>query len=141
MSDQFLLHPQLAQDCLELGNFKLSRILLMNDSQYPWCILVPRRQEIREIYQLSEQDRQWLMQESCVLAQAMEFIYRPDKLNIAAIGNLVPQLHLHHVARYRDDIAWPTPIWGKFPAVPYAEQEARRHISRLRQQLADCLIH
>lgn len=140
MNAQFQLHPELRQDCLEIGNFALSRILLMNDSQYPWCILVPRRSEILEIYRLDTEDQQLLIQESSCLAQAMQQIYQPDKLNIAAIGNLVPQLHLHHVARYRSDIAWPTPVWGKFPAVPYAGPDAKFNIARLRQQLADVLI-
>lgn len=140
MTEPFQLHPQLHQDCLNVGDFALSRLLMMNDCQYPWCILVPRRTEIREIYHLTEQDRQQLLQESCWLAQVMNAIYQPDKLNIAAIGNLVPQLHLHHVARYRSDSAWPAPVWGKLAAVPYAEQEANLQLTRLRQRLEQWLI-
>ncbi len=139
MTSEFKLHPQLQQDCLIVGNFALSQILMMNDSQYPWLILVPRRAEIREIYQLAEADREQLLRESCWLAQALADLFQPDKLNIAAIGNLVPQLHLHHVARYRTDIAWPAPIWGKFAAVPYCDQEAEQRIVDLRQCLQEYL--
>jgi len=107
----------------------------MNDSQYPWFILVPRRSDIMEIHQLAEADRQQLLSESCLLAEKLVELYQPDKLNIAAIGNLVPQLHVHHVARYRTDKAWPAPIWGKFAPAPYQEQDAQREIARLRAVL------
>ncbi len=113
----------------------------MNDNQYPWLILVPRRANITEIYQLTEADQQQLLRESCLIAEQLTTLYQPDKLNIAAIGNLVPQLHLHHVARYQHDIAWPAPIWGKSPAQAYAEQDARKHIDRLRASLGEWLIN
>lgn len=132
---EFELHPRLQQDCRVVGDFALSRLLLMNDSQYPWFILVPRRSDIMEIHQLAEADRQQLLSESCLLAEKLVELYQPDKLNIAAIGNLVPQLHVHHVARYRTDKAWPAPIWGKFAPAPYQEQDAQREIARLRAVL------
>lgn len=131
----FQLHPRLAQDCFLVGQWPLSLLLLMNDSQYPWFILVPQRGDISEIYQLNTEDRQQLMLESCWLAEAMTDIYQPDKLNIANIGNLVPQLHVHHVARYQTDIAWPAPIWGKFPACAYSEEAAELQIQRMRSHL------
>lgn len=137
---EFLLHPQLAHDCFNVGRFELSELLMMNDSQYPWFILVPRRPNIREIYQLSSADRQALQNESCLLAETLADIYRPDKLNIAAIGNLVPQLHVHHVARYQTDKAWPAPIWGKFANLPYAGDQPEQRINQLRNALADHLI-
>lgn len=140
MMNPFQLHPRLQQDCFTVGQFALSRILLMNDSHYPWCILVPQRPDIKEIYELSQADRQQLMDESCLLAKAMVDLYQPDKLNIAAIGNLVPQLHLHHVARYQTDIAWPGPIWGKFPVCAYTGQVAESQIARLRERLKEYLI-
>lgn len=112
----------------------------MNDSQYPWFILVPRRDNIKEIYQLSGMDRQQLMNESCMLAEVINNLYRPDKLNIAAIGNLVPQLHLHHVARYQTDKAWPAPIWGKFANVPYVGDLPKQRISQVRLAFAQHLI-
>lgn len=119
----FELHPRLGQDCLVLGRFSLCQLLLMNDSRYPWFILVPARNHISEIYQLSDGEQQLLLRESSRLARAMADAFRPDKLNIAALGNLVPQLHLHHVARYRDDAAWPAPVWGKLAAIPYFAEE------------------
>lgn len=133
----FQLHPRLEQDCFLIGRFALSQLLMMNDSQYPWFILVPQRPNISEIYQLGQSDRQQLMNESCELAKALAEIYQPDKLNIAAIGNLVPQLHLHHVARYQTDKAWPGPIWGKFSPLAYDEREAQTHIQRLREYFAE----
>lgn len=137
----FQLHPRLAQDCLHVGHFALCEILLMNDKQYPWTILVPRRRDVTEIFQLAPADRQQLLDESCCLAEALVALYRPDKLNIAAIGNLVPQLHVHHVARYRSDIAWPGPVWGKFPASAYTEREAEIEIARLREHLQNGLLN
>jgi len=118
----------------------LSQLLMMNDSQYPWFILTPQRNNITEIYQLNEIDRQQLLVESCWLAESMAAIYQPDKLNIANIGNLVPQLHIHHVARYKTDIAWPTPIWGKFPVCAYTESEAQTQINLIRDRLQQKLI-
>jgi len=136
----FELHPRLRQDCFSVGRFALSQILMMNDSQYPWFILVPQRNDISEIYQLDENDRRQLMTESCLLAKQLMEIYQADKLNIAAIGNLVPQLHVHHVARYKADKAWPGPIWGKFSPLPFDEQKAQAQIARLQERLREHLI-
>ena len=93
----------------------------MNDSNYPWFILVPDRDNIREIYQLEAADRRQLLDESCLLSGFLMDRYKGDKLNVAALGNQVPQLHLHHLVRYQGDPAWPAPVWGKCPAIPYAE--------------------
>ncbi len=136
----FELHPQLQQDTVFIGKFALSQILLMNDSQYPWFILVPRRENIREIYQLSASDRIQLQTESCVLAETLARVYQADKLNIAAIGNVVSQLHLHHIVRYQTDKAWPAPVWGKFAAIPYTppQQETQRQL--LRSELSEFLL-
>lgn len=135
----FQLHPRLAQDCFKIGSLGLSELLMMNDSQYPWLILVPRR-EAKEIYQLNAVDRQTLLDESCLIAQTLQNLYQPDKLNIAAIGNLVPQLHIHHVARYQTDKAWPAPIWGKLPPCPYSEQQAKLEINKIQFALKEHLI-
>jgi len=81
-----------------------------------------------------------LLRESCALAEALSAIYRPDKLNVASIGNRVPQLHVHHVARYQTDRAWPAPVWGKFDPLPYDEADALAHIDRLRRQLVMWLV-
>ncbi|WP_026146738.1 HIT domain-containing protein [Methylomonas sp. MK1] len=137
----FLLHQKLAQDCFNVGSFALTELLMMNDSQYPWFILVPRRHNIREIYQLDQADRQALQAESCLLAETLVNIYHPDKLNIAAIGNLVPQLHLHHVVRYQTDKAWPAPVWGKLASLPYAGYQAEQRITQLRSALQPHLIN
>ena len=135
----FQLHPRLAEDCFKIGSLALSELLMMNDSQYPWLILVPRR-EAREIYQLNAVDRQTLLDESCLIAETLQNLYQPDKLNIAAIGNMVPQLHLHHVARYQTDKAWPAPIWGKLPPCPYSQQQAQLEISKIQFALKEQLI-
>lgn len=132
MSEGFLLHPRLAADTFLIGDLALSRLLLMNDRRYPWLVLVPRREGLREIHHLGRADRLLLWDESCRLAEFMERRFRPDKLNIAALGNLVPQLHLHHVARFQNDPAWPVPVWGHSPAVPYAEEEGRAWVEELR---------
>ena len=119
----YSLHPTLANDCFHLGNFPLSQLLLMNDCQYPWFILVPQRENIGEIYELSSEDQQQLNKESCSLAKLLASEYRADKMNIAALGNVVPQLHIHHIVRYKTDPAWPAPIWGRLPTTPYPNQK------------------
>ncbi len=131
----FQLHPRLEQDCLSVGRFELCRLLMMNDSQYPWFILVPERANLQEIYQLSKIERGLLTEESCFLAENLATLYQADKMNIAAIGNLVPQLHIHHVVRYQTDKAWPAPIWGKFAAVPYTERQIADNLVKLKEQL------
>ena len=115
------LHPRLASDCVMLGRFRLCRLLLMNDQNYPWFILVPDRAGIREIYQLSSEDRAQLLDESCRLAQFLMNEFNGDKLNVAALGNEVPQLHLHHIVRYESDPAWPGPVWGRLAPRPYTD--------------------
>lgn len=131
----FCLHPRLELDCISLGRFELCRLLMMNDRQYPWFILVPERADMQEIYQLSKTDRHLLSEESNYLAENLAVLYNADKMNIAAIGNLVPQLHIHHVVRYQTDLAWPAPIWGKYPAVPYSEQQLANNLTRVKGQL------
>ncbi len=131
----FELHPRLAQDCLPVGELALCRLLLMNDAHYPWCILVPRREGIREIHHLQPADRQLLLEESCRLAAVMEQLFRPVKMNVAALGNVVPQLHVHHIARFEGDAAWPAPVWGRVAVQPYAEVVARERVQSLQALL------
>ena len=126
------LHAQLAADCIVLGRFPLCHLLLMNDRNYPWFILVPDRADIREIYQLEATDRNQLLNESCLLSEFLMNEFNGDKLNLAALGNLVPQLHLHHVVRYESDPAWPTPVWGKHAALPYSETALEEIKTKLR---------
>lgn len=115
------IHRQLEADCIYLGRFPLCHLLLMNDRNYPWFILVPDRDKVREIYQLNRDDRAQLLDESCQLSGFLMDAYAGEKLNLAALGNQVPQLHLHHIVRYATDPAWPGPVWGKFPAQHYDE--------------------
>ena len=136
----FVLHPQLQLDCLEIGRLSLCRLLLMNDSRFPWCILVPERVGITEIYQLSEPDQGLLIKESSALARGMAAAFAGDKLNIAAIGNIVPQLHIHHVVRYRTDSAWPSPVWGKFSPTPYAETGLAEVVAKLRASVPEAFL-
>ncbi len=136
VKQQFELAPQLAADTVVLGKFPLSLVLLSKDANYPWCILVPRRKGIREAHHLSEEDRFQLTRESCHLAEVMADLFVPDKMNVAALGNLVPQLHVHHVARFKTDAAWPKPIWGVVEAKTYDAAELEERVSRLRSALA-----
>ncbi len=119
----FSIHPQLQKDSIVLGDFPLSRLLLLNDARYPWFILVPRREAITEIYQLSVEDQQQLLRESSQLGQFLMEGFNGDKLNIGALGNMVPQLHLHHIVRYKGDEAWPGPVWGVGTALPFRQDE------------------
>lgn len=135
----FELHPRLAADTLWIGDASLSRLLLMNDQQYPWAILVPRRQSVREIYQLCDADQQQLWRESAALSRVLMETFNGYKLNVAALGNLVPQLHLHHVVRHLDDPSWPGPVWGKLPPQPYESAVGQSRIAQLREALAETL--
>lgn len=135
----FELHSQLAKDTVYVGSLPLCDVLLINDSQYPWLILVPRRENITEIYQLSEQDQQQLSKESNFVAAKMHVHYQADKMNIAALGNMVPQLHIHHIARYKTDIAWPKPVWGVAAAQAYNEVDLHTHCNSLKALLAEAL--
>lgn len=132
----FELHPRLQADTQILGDLPLCRVLLAKDSQYPWLILVPRVPGLREIHHLLPEQQQQLMQESCAVATLMEEALGPDKINVAALGNLVPQLHLHHVARFSTDAAWPGPIWGAHPAIPYQAQDLRQQADNWLARLA-----
>lgn len=134
---EFELDPRLAADCIVLGDFPLSRLLLMNDSQYPWFILVPRRVGVTEIYHLSPDERIQLMAESAELAEVIADSFAARKMNIATLGNVVPQLHLHHVARQENDPAWPGPVWGKHPPKPYARAQIDEIRTRMESLLRD----
>lgn len=131
----FELHPRLAQDAVVIGEFDLSLLLLSRDANYPWCILVPKREAVYEIHHLSEEEQVQLIRESCRLSEVMTSVFDADKMNVAALGNVVRQLHVHHVARFTDDAAWPQPIWGKLPAKDYSEAEIAERIKRLQNAL------
>ncbi|MDH3979171.1 MAG: HIT domain-containing protein [Gammaproteobacteria bacterium] len=129
------IHERLQADCLLLGRFPLCHLLLMQDANYPWCILVPDREDIREIYQLSDSDQQQLMQESVQLSRALVAAFGPDKLNVAALGNVVPQLHVHHIVRYRQDVTWPDPVWGRLEPRAYTEERLAEVLTLLADKL------
>ena len=130
-----VIHAQLQADCLVIGRFPLCHLLLLQDANYPWCILVPDREDVSEIHQLSDADQQQLIRESSQLARVLEKTFSPDKLNIAALGNIVPQLHLHHIVRYRNDPSWPAPVWGRVTPRPYGEQQLAALLEKLGTEL------
>lgn len=131
----FELHPQLAADTVLVGDLPLCRLLLMNDRQYPWTILVPRRTGLREIYEMHESDQLRFWRESVQLSQTLMTAFAGDKLNVAALGNMVPQLHIHHIVRFKGDPAWPAPVWGKHPAQPYDSAALNERLQQLRTLL------
>ena len=131
----FSLDPQLEAETLPVGDLPLSRILLMNDRRYPWFIMVPRRSDPVEITDLTEEDAQTLMQEIRLVATALQNVMHPDKINVAALGNVTRQLHVHVIARFHSDPAWPRPIWGIGEQQAYPSHAAFVLIDRMRDQL------
>ncbi len=134
-AEGFSLHPRLEADTHHVLDLALSRVLLADDATYPWVILVPMLPEIREIHDLSVARQHLLVDESSRVASSMQRLFEADKMNVAALGNMVPQLHLHHVARFEGDAAWPAPIWGAAPARPYDETSLQRRLDILRGAL------
>lgn len=131
----FELHPRLAQDTVIVGRFSLSLLLLSKDANYPWCILVPEREDVYEIHHLSEEDQLQLIRESCRLSEVMTSLFDAHKMNVAALGNVVRQLHIHHIVRFSDDPAWPQPIWGKVSQLDYSPEQLQDRIKRLQNAL------
>jgi diadenosine tetraphosphate (Ap4A) HIT family hydrolase len=129
------LHPQLAHDTVPLGDLALSRVLAMNDANYPWLVLVPRRPDVVEIIDLDEAARTGLMAEIAHVSVALKTHTRCDKLNVAAIGNVVPQLHVHIVARRKDDAVWPKPVWGAAPRRDYEAGAVERFVGAIRDRV------
>ena len=119
----FTLDPQLEQDTVLVADWHLCQVRLMNDSRYPWVILIPKVEDVSEIHQLADEQQQLLLGESVRLSKALEQLFAPHKLNVAALGNMVRQLHIHHIVRFEDDASFPRPVWGVGDAVPY-EAEA-----------------
>ena len=135
----FTLDPRLKGDTLAVGELPFSRLLLMNDARWPWLVLVPRIAGARELIDLDAADRSALMDEVTRVGRALETLHRPDKLNVAALGNVVAQLHVHVIARYASDEAWPQPVWGRGERVAYSAPEAAGRIAGLREALKDLL--
>jgi len=134
-NSNFKLHATLAADTCTIAELPLCRLLLSNDANYPWSILVPRRDNITEIHQLNPADQLQLITESSALSQCLQSVLSPDKLNIAALGNMVPQLHIHHIARYKNDKAWPSPVWGHSPATTYDSYTRDQLVARINSWL------
>ncbi|MFQ3276931.1 MAG: diadenosine tetraphosphate (Ap4A) HIT family hydrolase [Colwellia sp.] len=132
----FSLHPQLVLDGIELADFPLCKLLLCNDSAYPWFILVPKIADISEVFQLEWQQQQQLLNESSLLSELLLQVFAGDKMNIAALGNVVEQLHVHHVVRFKSDAQWPKPIWGQQALTPYSDEEIVALKAKLLPQLA-----
>ena len=129
------LHPQLADDTTPVIELPLCEVRLMDDANHPWLVLVPRIAGITEIIDLDAAQRLQLSEEIDTTCRALRTLFNPDKLNVAALGNMVPQLHVHVIARYRSDIAWPRPVWGAANARPYAPEELIERINALRKAL------
>lgn len=132
MNNDFVLNERLAADTITLADWPLCRVLLMNDAGYPWLILVPRQAGLTEIHQLSAGDRSTLIEEIARASRALESKFEPDKINVGALGNLVPQLHVHVIARFRSDPAWPGPVWGKQPPVAYEAGALQERVGALK---------
>ena len=133
----FVLDSRLQQDTIALGDFALSRLLLMNDAQFPWFILVPRREDVSEIFQLAPEEQQMLWREATGLVEVLKDTFNADKMNVANLGNVVSQLHMHVIVRRRNDAAWPGPVWGKVPPRPYTAEELQVLRAKLRMVLDD----
>ena len=130
------LHPQLAEDTHPLAHLPLCDVRLMDDANHPWLVLVPRVPEAVELIDLAEEHQAQLMREVVLASHVLRVTMRPDKINVAALGNMVPQLHVHVIARYRKDIAWPRPVWGNATSQPYAPEALVARVEALRAALA-----
>jgi len=141
MESAWSLHPQLAQDTVPIGDLTLSRMLLANDANYPWLILVPRRPALVEIIDLDENEQVQLLGEIASAAKALKAITECEKLNIAALGNMVAQLHVHVIARRHSDAAWPKPVWGAAAPIAYDPKVRDGFIAALRRALQIAAVH
>ncbi|WP_101924688.1 MULTISPECIES: HIT domain-containing protein [Luteimonas] len=131
----YALDPQLADDTHPVASLGLCDLRLMDDGNYPWLVLVPRIAEARELIDLDADQRRQLTDEIDLGARLVRDVFRPYKLNIAALGNLVPQLHVHVIGRNQDDPAWPAPVWGRVAARPYSPEALVDRITRLTRAL------
>jgi len=137
MSDLFELHQRLAADTLFVADWPLCRVLLMNDARFPWLILVPRKSDLRDFDDVDQADKQDFYEEIELTSRALRGATNAKKMNVAALGNMVPQLHVHVVARFSNDEAWPAPVWGMGEAISYAPEVAEALISQIVKQAAD----
>ncbi|MDE2465936.1 MAG: HIT family protein [Alphaproteobacteria bacterium] len=129
--DHFTLDPRLAADTVWVADWALSTVRLMDDSRFPWVVLIPRRAHVHELHELSHGEALVLLQEMQRASRGLQQLFGPDKINIGALGNIVPQLHVHVVARRQDDAAWPGPVWGRAGGIPYSPEGRQAIISSL----------
>ena len=127
----FVLHERLEADTLFVTDWPLCRVLLLNDSNYPWLVLVPRRHGITEVHELDASDRQILVEEIAQASHKLQNLTGARKMNVAALGNMVPQLHVHVIARFDTDPAWPKPVWGQVPAASYTADAQAEMVAKL----------
>ena len=136
---EFKLHPRLIKDTFHIIDLKLSRLLLMNNSNYPWFILVPTRKNITELYELEKKDRLELNSEIDIISKKLSIHFNAKKMNIAALGNIVPQLHIHIIVRKENDAAWPNPVWNNTDIIPYKESLSFKLVKDIRKLLGDLI--
>ena len=134
---KFSLHERLRADTIELTRWPLSAVLLMNVRHWPWLVLVPRRPDIRELHELQEADQHTLTGEIVRASRTLNELVKPHKINVAALGNIVPQLHIHVIARFTDDAAWPKAVWGTVPPEPYAGNELAQRVESFKRALTE----
>lgn len=132
----FVLHERLKADTFEVCDLSLCKVLLMNDTAYPWLILVPAQNDIVELTDLTADDQQLLMAEMVKVSDVLKNLTGADKMNVATLGNMVPQLHVHVIARFKDDAAWPAPIWGKSHPIAYTDTIKNKLIESLTEKLS-----
>lgn len=133
----FELHEDLKRDGIVLGQFELSLLLMIDDAAYPWFVLVPQRANVSDMHQLDVADHDQLTRESRSLSTSLMAAFNGKKMNVAALGNMTPQLHIHHIVRFENDSAWPGPIWGVQPLTPMREIELKTRIERLKLRMSD----
>lgn len=134
----FQLDPKLDSDTVRLADTEDYAVRLANDQRFPWVILIPKRAGITEVYQLEPELQQRLAVDTSVLGREMMELFQGESLNTGALGNVVRQLHLHHVVRFEKDVAWPGPVWGFETTLPYSSEELRERVELLRQSLTIC---
>lgn len=132
----FVLHERLEADTVHITDWPLCRVVLLKDANYPWMVLVPRRHGVVEIHELDAADRATLMEEMAEAARRLQHATKAHKMNVAALGNVVPQLHVHVIARFANDAAWPRPVWGVVPAAPYSPSALADEVARCKQIFA-----
>ena len=138
MSGGFQLDGRLAADTHRVARWALSSVLLMDDANYPWLILVPERPGLRDFHDLVPADLTALCDEMVRASRALQALFRPDKINVAALGNMVPQLHVHVIARFVGDAAWPKPVWGALPPLRYTAEALADRTAALQAAFASC---